>query len=299
MYLIWHSQHLSLKCFNFFTHLNIWFNVFVLFHFVPFHLPFHTMIWGTFEVSKRTRWYKFSLASLFICLFVLFLDIITLPHIVHLDGLFAVFLLLCIFEWFLYMNFFPHIAQEFRCFLAWLFIWLFKWKFVWFVVWCVVFQYIFHAPLPVTFFTYFLFRQVCVVALITIKILKISVSLGSFGSFTFYKNTWFFSVASCFLSEKESSILIFSTSKVKIESQKFWFYFLISQYFQHTQQVLFPLLTQGQTVSLPSQLLQTCHQSQQLHWLPLSFPSPVSGAGPPPGALVASANCLWGTVLRY
>ena len=105
---------------------------FVPFHFVIFNLPFHTMIFCTFEVStiilpQRTHWYKFSLARLFMCLFVWFLEISPLPHIVQWYGFFPVFLLLCIFEWFLDMNFLPHSAQGFRFSLAWLFIWLFMW----------------------------------------------------------------------------------------------------------------------------------------------------------------------------
>ena len=123
-----------------------------------------------------------------------------MPHIVQQHRFFQVILLLCIFEWYLDMNFLPHSAQGFRFSLALLFIWLYIWLQstvilifpsmnlyvaicvvcgVWCGVWLYIphfilvarnnmlFQYIFYVALPVTFFTFFLILQVFFSSILT------------------------------------------------------------------------------------------------------------------------------------
>ena len=122
-----------------------------------------------------------------------------MPQIVQWYGFNRVLILLCIFEWFLDMNFIPHSAPGFRFSLAWLFIWLHGyWKWIlchtehinmvffsmnlyvpfllYYNMWCCVLlyipnficmarnhtyiQYIFYVAFPVTFFTLFIVIQV-------------------------------------------------------------------------------------------------------------------------------------------
>ena len=98
-----------------------------------------------------------------------------------------------------------------------------------------------------------------------------------------------FSAADCSLSEKESSRLIVSSASTltnwKCQSQKL-LYSLISEYFQHTQQVQFPLLTQVGVVSLTFTVssevspISTATLAAALLSLQLSFLAPAPLLGP-------------------
>ena len=111
--------------FNVLTILTFWtlgLILFILFHLVIFNL----LCFNNYIATEKTLT-KCSLERLFMCLFVWFLEMSPLPHLVQCFYFISLFILMCILEWFLEVNFLTQNAQGLRFSQAWLFIWLFMW----------------------------------------------------------------------------------------------------------------------------------------------------------------------------